>query len=88
MAERFEIHFDAVVAGIPAGVHISAYWPPPDEEVDVVITDRRGYAAPWLERKLTRREKADVENAAIRLMRIDKQQEGELTWTNEESCAR
>lgn len=58
-----ETHFETTVAGIPCGVHITSYQPfvPPTwddpgepEDVEYIVTDRKGYEAEWLERKMTK----------------------------------
>lgn len=68
--------FDTRVCGIPAKIHVFnvtvvkgsfSYNAPSDldyygyTEFDYEIQDRRGRAAPWLERKLTTRDRDDLE---------------------------
>ena len=63
-------------AGIPCRIRILSYtpadpgrlfgppehcWPPAPEEMEWELRDRRGYPAPWLERKLTQSERAAIE---------------------------
>ena len=42
-------------------------WPPEPPELDIEeVLDRKGYPAPWLERKLTDDDQIRIENEAIR----------------------
>ena len=73
-------HVDVFVAGIPARAVVLSYFagrpartygPPercsPEEypEIEYEICDRRGYAAPWLERKLTKSDRDDLDREVM-----------------------
>lgn len=73
-------HVDVFVAGIPARAVVLSYFagrpartygPPencsPEEypEIEYEICDQRGYAAPWLERKLTDRLRDDLDREVM-----------------------
>lgn len=68
--------FESTIAGIPCQIEIENFQPiipaklsgPPEDcypeeggEVEYSVLDRRGYPAPWLERKLTRADEQRIE---------------------------
>ena len=69
--------FQTRIQGIPCGVVVTHYtpgspmqitgWgfgdalPPEDPECEWFLTDRKGYEAPWLERKLTREDRKTID---------------------------
>ena len=66
--------FESTVAGIPCIIHITSYsggrpathWEPCEyPEVEIEVCDRRGRPAPWLERKLDSKARADLETEAL-----------------------
>lgn len=78
--QREDADFETEVAGIPCGVVIDDFRPglpaklfgPPENcypeeppEADFHLVDRTGYAAEWLERKLTARDRARIEDECI-----------------------
>ena len=67
---------DARIAGIPCRIRILSYtpghpaktnadpdscWPQESPEIEYEVLDRRGRLAPWLEAKLTDKERAELE---------------------------
>lgn len=60
------------IAGIPCIVAVTRFVNVPDSrweqgysEVDYTICDKRGYPAPWLERKLTPKERGALEERLV-----------------------
>lgn len=54
-----------VVAHITPGYPATRYEPGEPDDIELSIFDRRGYRAPWLERKLTDDDKRRIENEAF-----------------------
>lgn len=61
-AEYFSPDFYLTISGIPAAIHITDYFagypsssiaPEETEYVDFVVTDKNGYIADWLDKKIT-----------------------------------
>jgi hypothetical protein len=67
---------EARIAGIPCLIEVTHYrpfmpgrtWSTPEncypdelEEIDFEVRDQRGRPAPWLERKMTERDRAEIE---------------------------
>lgn len=81
---RYQPDLETRIAGIPAGVVLESYYPgtnhpitsaslePNDaEEIEWFVVDRRGYPAPWLEDKLGRDERNEIESALIAQLRSE-----------------
>lgn len=68
------------VCGIPCQAELIDYqpyqpatWDYPEEGfIEIGILDRRGYPAPWLERKLTPEESARIESEMLQHMKKEK----------------
>ena len=68
------------IQGIPCLINVTSYYPgykgwydgPPErcypdepEEIEWEVRDRKGYQAPWLERKLTKADRIRIENELL-----------------------
>lgn len=85
---KYDVHFESTVRGIPCGVHITEHEPgtnrmitsaslepnaPP--EVGFIVTDRHGFEAPWLERKMFAVDYERIEDEALRYLQQGRDEE-------------
>lgn len=78
------------ISGIPCLIEVTSYYPatpmkwfrngdcapPEDEEIEFRVLDRKGYPAPWLEKKMDEEDRIRIEQELLALKEDDSDYDG------------